>query len=292
MGAPFDARPAAGWAFDGFWQFMKGAASIARPPAAELSRRYAELLAENLGQPGYRELIMVAHDLDSRRDLVFALLADSWRKRFLARAQNGGGAELIDLAGAGRVHVADALAAALTPPVACAPHEMAFAPESFWRGETHRLCDRPSAAGRLLHEAAEAGVTQVIVVSSNPPLSAPHALTPAGLSPRDRIGEALDSLERGALADAVTAMAARFHAVYEIRLAHNALNALAFGGATDQRSDRAVALAELVERGYEDAYRQFVDPIVGASGEQMHGATVVGPTPLPEDLPLKPTAGA
>jgi hypothetical protein len=28
-------------------------------------------------------------------------------------------------------------------------------------------------------------------------------------------------------------------------------------------------VGELVDRGYEDAYRQFVDPIVGASGDEM-----------------------
>jgi hypothetical protein len=32
---------------------------------------------------------------------------------------------------------------------------------------------------------------------------------------------------------------------------------------------------ELVDRGYEDAYRQFVEPIVGASGERIE-TTVKG----------------
>jgi hypothetical protein len=31
-------------------------------------------------------------------------------------------------------------------------------------------------------------------------------------------------------------------------------------------------VGELVDRGYEDAYRQFIDPVVGASGEQMSAA--------------------
>jgi hypothetical protein len=29
------------------------------------------------------------------------------------------------------------------------------------------------------------------------------------------------------------------------------------------------AMAELVDRGYEDAYRQFIEPVVGASGERI-----------------------
>ena len=28
-----------------------------------------------------------------------------------------------------------------------------------------------------------------------------------------------------------------------------------------------------IERGYEDAYRQFIEPVVGASGEQLARAT-------------------
>ena len=43
--------------------------------ADELSRRYGELLGENLGQPNYRELILAAHNLETRRDVVFALIA-------------------------------------------------------------------------------------------------------------------------------------------------------------------------------------------------------------------------
>jgi hypothetical protein len=42
-----------------------------------------------------------------------------------------------------------------------------------------------------------------------------------------------------------------------------------FRGVRDERSDRGYSLAELVDRGYEDAYRQFIDPVVGASGERI-----------------------
>jgi hypothetical protein len=35
----------------------------------------------------------------------------------------------------------------------------------------------------------------------------------------------------------------------------------------DQRSDRVQTLSELVDRGYEDAYRQFIEPVVGAGAE-------------------------
>ncbi len=286
LGSPFDAHGALRWAFDGFWQFMRGAARIAQPLPAELSRRYTELAADSLGQPGYREVILFAHDLESRRDVVFALLGDPWRKRFLTRAAAGEGGELIDLAGAGRVHVADAIAAALTPPLLCDPHLVTFAAESYWRGETHRLGDRPSAAPRVLREVRDAGATQVVVVSATPAARLPHTLTRPGAAPRDRLGEAIAAVEAAALDDALAAQGGDFRAIYQIRLDHNPVGALAFAGAADQRSERQVALGELVDRGYEDAYRQFLEPVIGASGEQIHGATVVGPTPAPEDLSL------
>jgi hypothetical protein len=286
LGPPLDADRAVRWALGTFWAFMRGAASIAEPAPGDFSRRYAELLAENLGQPGYRELVLLAHDLDTRRDVVFALLAEPWRKRFLSRAIEHTG-ELVDLAGAARTHVVDALAAALTPPLVAEPRAVAFAPESYWRGETHRLCDRPAAATRLLREAVDAGATQVIVVCATPPLAAPHSLSRPGHDPRARIGETFDSLEAAAFDDAVAAMRGRFAALFAIRLAHNAVGAFAFTGRPDERSDRHVGPDELVERGYEDAYRQFLEPVIGGSGEQMHGARLVGPTPAPDDLSVE-----
>ena len=53
----------------------------------------------------------------------------------------------------------------------------------------------------------------------------------------------------------------------QIRPTHNPLGPFDFMGCYDDRSDRRQTLAELVDRGYEDGFRQFVDPVVGASGE-------------------------
>ncbi len=35
----------------------------------------------------------------------------------------------------------------------------------------------------------------------------------------------------------------------------------------DQASERRQDLVELIERGYDDAGRQFIEPVVGASGD-------------------------
>ena len=40
-------------------------------------------------------------------------------------------------------------------------------------------------------------------------------------------------------------------------------------GCYDERSDRRQTLSELLERGYDDGHRQFVGPVVGASGEEI-----------------------
>ena len=57
--------------------------------------------------------------------------------------------------------------------------------------------------------------------------------------------------------------------LFVVRPAHNPLGPLDFAGVYDERSDRRHTLAELVDRGYEDAYRQFIEPVVGASGDRI-----------------------
>lgn len=54
--------------------------------------------------------------------------------------------------------LADAVAAALAVPLATDLHDVHFAPDAYWRGETHGLCDRAGSLERLLHELAELAV--------------------------------------------------------------------------------------------------------------------------------------
>jgi hypothetical protein len=57
--------------------------------------------------------------------------------------------------------------------------------------------------------------------------------------------------------------------VYPIRPLHNPIGPLDFSGGLDDQSDRWLPLAELMTRGYEDAYRQFIEPVVAASGDSV-----------------------
>ena len=272
LGAPLSAASALARVESELWQLIRGAAPAAAPAPPELARRYVELLLENLGQPGFRELLLTAHDLDARRDLVFALLGDAHRSRFFGRpvaAENARLVEAFDLGGVARDHVVDALASALAVPLATEPHLITFSPEGPWRGETHRLGDRPAALARLLEEVAIAGAEQVILLSASPPPGRAHELSSGRGDLRGRAGEQIAASETASLRDVLELFAGKFSGLFVVRPAHNPLGPLDFGGVYDERSDRRHTVAELVDRGYEDAYRQFIDPVVGASGDRI-----------------------
>ncbi len=166
LGAPLSSSRIEQWLEDGLWYIMRGAARIGRPTASDLGERYTQLLTDNLGQPGFRELIVLVHDLDGRRDMAAALLAEPYRRPFFLRRLGDDGderhLETMDLAGSARRHVVDLLDASLRIPLATSPHLMRFPRGSVWRGETHRMCDRPESTARLLEEVAHAGAEQVI----------------------------------------------------------------------------------------------------------------------------------
>jgi Patatin-like phospholipase len=270
FGAPLEADSIARVFGQAIWKVIRGAAGGKQLTDRPLGRRYAEVLAENLGQPGFRELMIVATDLDAKRDIIAALLREPYRGRFIASQQGRErAAEAVDLAGVGRDHAFEIIAAALTPPFACEPRIVTFAPDSFWRGETHRLCDRPGSLIRLLEELSAAGVLQAIIVSAVAPILRPHKLALLRLDVRSRLGELLTASESAALRDAVEVGSTRFGSVYVICPPHNPIGPFDVRGAYDEASDRRQAVAELMEHGYQDAYRQFVEPVVGASGEQL-----------------------
>jgi len=271
LGSPIDASLAIQHATDTVWRLLKGGAAIRTPDAKDLSRRYAELLAENLGQPGFRELLLVVHDMDAHRDLVFGLVRDPFRKALFPPpgGVSSRRAEAHDLSSGTQAFTADVLAAALSLPGVCDPRLVQFAPDSYWRGETHRLVDRPACLARLIEEAAAAGAEQVVNIAATPDPPGPHELRPPRRDGFGRVGEQLASAETAGLSDAVRHLHHRFQGVYVIRPAHNPVRPLDLTGAYDEKSDRVQTLEELMERGFEDAYRQFIEPVVGASGDRM-----------------------
>jgi hypothetical protein len=270
VASPFEADTVRAAFTGAIWQLIRGAAPVEQPSATVVGRRYAEVLADNLGQPGFREIIVTASDIDARRDVVAALLREPFRSEFLSpRPGRDRRAEVLDLAGVARDHAVDVVAGALTPAYLCDPAYVTFAPDSFWRGETHRLCDRPGASNRLLEEVAAAGATQAVIVTAVPPTFAPHALAAVRLHAHHRAGELMAAAEAAALRDAIEMARLRFDGVYLVCPAHNAVGPFDFTGTYDESSDRHLDLTELMQRGYEDAYRQFIEPVIGDSGEQI-----------------------
>jgi hypothetical protein len=287
LGAPLDAAGVQHSLTRVLWQLLKGGVSEGDANPEALGARYAEVLSESLGQPGFRELIVAATDLDGRRDLVGALLREPYARDFVAgRAEREREADVLDLSSRSRSHVVDLVAASLTPPVLAEPHAIEFAAEGHWRGETHRVCDRPGIVHRLLEEVAAAGVTQLIVVSACAVSSAPHHLRVTPLNIRHRLGEFIAAAEAAALRDAIETARLRFDAVYVIRPTHNALGPFDCSGTYDRTSERRVSVAELIRQGHDDASRQFIEPVVGASGERL------ARPPAPDLLPGAPVTAA
>ena len=272
LGTPLSAHRTIETVSQALWRLLGGAAGAKRPSPVDLSRAYAELLKDNLGQPGFRELILTVHDLDVRRDFVFAMISDRYRRDFF-RATDGPGkdrrlSESFDLAGVARDHLVDALAASLSLPVGTDVRMLSFPPESYWCGEVHRVSERPGAVDRLLDELRAAAVEQVIVVGAFPEVDGPHRLGVPRGDWRGRVSDYLAGAEAAALRSAL-AVDRPFRSVFLVRPSYNPVGPLDVAGCYDERSDRHVPLSEVISRGYEDAYRQFIDPVVGASGEHL-----------------------
>ncbi len=271
--APLSSTPAIDQLWTSLWQLVRGATQLKEPTRLDLARRYTELLSDNLGQPGFRELLVVVHDVDAGRDLVCALVTESRRRDLVRRTLTGAAearqAEVLDLAGVARDHLADTVAAALTLPLANEFHDLQFSPESYWRGERHRVCDRPAALERIVDELIALGVEQIVLVSAAPESLGPHALGAPRVDGRGRLGEVLQSTEAAIVRDVLARTRVGGARIFPIQPAHNPVGPFDFSGSVDDRSARTQRLSELINRGYEDAYRQFVEPVVGASGDRV-----------------------
>ena len=266
VGSPLEGTEPAATFVDSLWRLVRGASNASAPRAGDVGRRYVDLLADNFGQPGFRELLLAIHDLDARRDLVGAVLAPHARATFEARRADAAPreAEIVDFTGPQRELIADFLTAALRLPLATQAHLVQFPMESYWRGELHRTCDRPELPSRLVGEMAAIGVEQLILVSAASPPAVPHTMRQRPGDLRARTGELLRSLETAALDDAATLAAGRFAGAFTVRPGHNPIGPFDLGGVYDEASDRRRTLTDLIQQGYDDAYRQFIEPVVAA----------------------------
>jgi hypothetical protein len=279
--ALLDAEPGLDRLRRGLWEIARGAALSGAPASeAELGRRYVALLSENLGEPGFRELIVRVADLDRGRSLGFALLRgeDPPRDR----------EDMVDLRAPGQgALLFDALATGLLFPVAMPLRRVAFPKGAVHAGETHRLTDASLVPGCGIEEALLAGAEQVVVVTGSPEQA---GLPTRRRGPLARIDATLRALEqqataeievtertnrivstlghrvsggRGAWEDPATGQVAREVDLWVIRPHRRTLGPTEHDGASDPATEVLQTTDDLVERGFRDAYRQFIEPVVG-----------------------------
>jgi hypothetical protein len=286
------------------WEVARGPTVHARPPSpTELSRRFVALLGENLGQPGFREMILRASDLDAGRSLDAFVLTDAHRSAFAtARGRTGrsraeGIPGAVDLRAPGYESLLfDFVATGLLPPFVAPVRRVYFPRGGIHAGEVHRIADALLSGGVGITEAVAAGAEQVIVVAGSPEEATapprrrgPRALGDAVLASlerqalereaesvqtRNRMIETLGHrLEEGGRAwqDPATGCVHRDVALYVVRPDRRRLGPLELDGSRDPASEVLDTPADLMETGYRDAYRLFVEPVVGASPDLRPG---------------------
>jgi hypothetical protein len=139
----------------GLWDLLRGGANVRQPSSAELSRRYADpKLGASLAILGSASCCSSRDSMPV--DVVFATRPSAGVRTcsnafFAQRARAKRPCLYYDIGGCAGPCVPE------VPGVTEAPF-IAFAPESYWRGETHRISDRPASLVRVLEEVAHAGV--------------------------------------------------------------------------------------------------------------------------------------
>ncbi len=265
-------------------------------PGDDVGRRYVGALFENLGQPGFRELILRAADLDTGGVLSFAVLREPHRARHIAfRARDGAGSTVaIDLGtpGSERLVLPALLSGVLLPPPLSPPVRVSLPRGGRHGGETHRLTDGTVAGGCGLSEALLAGAEQVLVACPVPeqpappqrrrgPLAVADALLATlerqgverDLAGAERVNRMVETLghqtDDGGRAweDPATGRLYRQAALYVVRPERRVLGPLDLDGTRDAAREVRETAADLVEQGYRDAYRLFLEPVLGASAE-------------------------
>ena len=260
------------------WDLLRGAAQLKQPARGDLGRRYTELLSENLGQPGFRELVIAVHDLDAHRDLIFALVGERRRRDLVRRPTTEEAearrAEVLDLSGVARDHLADAVAGSLAIPLATDVHaDPVRARRLLARRNPSPL--RPSRRAWCACSRSWRRSTSSRSCWSRPRPSRPVRTRWRGRGSTAAAASAstCSPSEAAMVRDVARSTEKAGPRVFTIRPAHNPIGPFDFAGGFDDRSDRRQPLAELMTRGYEDAYHQFIEPVVGASGERVGQAS-------------------
>jgi hypothetical protein len=294
-----DPGPARDRLLEALWEIARGPAISRAPSEAELGRKYVSLLSENLGQPGFRELILRTADLETGGPLPFVVLDDAYRSAFASARARGPRSRLEGLPNAVDLRVPgydalvfDAVMTGLLAPGVVPVRRVSFPKGGIFAGESHRLTESGVAGGSGLSEAIAAGAEQILFVTAAPeearPLPrrrGPRALADGVLAILERqavegdlraterfnrmvetLGHHTDDGGRG-WQDPATGRIYRAIDLYVIRPDQRVLAPLDLDGSEDPATEVRATTSDLVELGYRDAYRLFVEPVVGAVPE-------------------------
>jgi hypothetical protein len=277
-----------------------------RPARERALRRLWEvtvvaLVVESLGQPGFRELILRATDLETGHAASFILLGDESRAAFLAtrRATTVEGAQrVVDLRSPGlEAYLTDALLAGLLAPLLAPLRRLVFPKTGLSAGGTRRFADASLACGCGLADALAAGAEQIVLVAGMPaePINwaerrGPWAAVDAVLATAERSGIEAELAETERLnrvvetvghpgasgqrqwQDPLNGRVLQAVNVYVVRPERRTLGPLAFDGVRDSTSDLVETPEDLMQRGYQDAHRLFLGPVVGATAPSIDAA--------------------
>lgn len=269
------------------WEVARGTALSPQPPSEEeLGRRYVGLLRENLGEPGFRELILRTSDLDTGESLPFVLLSQAHAPGFAARWRVDGVPRLVDLLGKGNdALLFDAVASGLCLHGLTPVRRVTFPRGGLHGGETHRLAEGGLGGGAGIADALAAGAEQVLVVTAVPEgprrparrrgltalLDASFATlerqcVESDVATTERLSRIVATVgEGGGWQDPANGRQYRDVALWVVRPGRRGPGPLEFDGARDPATEVDELVEDLVERGHRDAYRQFIEPVVGGA---------------------------
>ena len=291
-----DAQPARSLLRGKLWEVVRGADVALQPPRESvLGERYVALATENRGQLGFHELILRAADLETGQIHTGILLTDEARASFLAsRGSRRAGdppAGVLDLTAPGAAATLfPTVLTGLLPPLVTPPERLPLPKGSSHAGEIHRLTEATLLSGCGIGDALDAGAEQIVVVAAvadkvSPPLRrrGPRALADAILESLERDGfeRELAEFERfnrlvetlghrhdasgRAWQDPATGRLYREVSLYVIRPELRSLRPLDQAGTYDPATEVEETPADLMQRGHDDAFRLFIEPVVGAS---------------------------
>lgn len=279
------------------WEAARGPAlSEPAPDPQEIGRHFAGLVAENLGQPGFRGLALRAANLDGRRPLVLKL-AEADGRRSSGDTEGDEVLDLKDQAVAPLLY--DILATAFAVAPFCSPRRVRLPKQGAFGGEVHRIAEASAVAGSGLDEAIAMGADQIVFVTAaakNPgPLAERRGLKALAsgflaLQERTLIERDLRDTERlnrivetvghqkstgeREWQDPVTGRRFRSVALHVVRPRRSLLRPLDLNGAIDPANEVETSLLDWLDEGHRDAHRCYLDSVLGEDRVKDDGGAV------------------